>query len=156
MRNGLFALENSKDLLEKLEFDLKRMNANPRDSFAAFDFFVSAGHMAEWAFPGETGKNERSARRKEPLLAICSQLGNGAKHFELTEGRHTSVADTEIAEGAFQPDAFQPNAFDDGWLVVRFTEEAVEEFGTEMTATHLAEQVLEYWRKAMTEIDSRL
>lgn len=146
MNDGIFDLTNSRHLFEKLKRDLQRMKANPLDTYAAFDFFVTAAHMPEWVFPGDPGKAERKKRESDPLVEVCSHLGNGAKHFELTSKKHKSVDDTVIEQGAFQPDAFQPDAFDVGQITVRFSAGVTASLGTEISATELAERVLDYWR----------
>lgn len=146
MNDGIFDLTNSLHLFEKLEHDLQRMKANPLDTYAAFDFFVTAAHMPDWAFPGNLYEAERSKHRRDPLVAACWHLGNGAKHFELSPGRHKSVDDTIIEKGAFQSDAFQSDAFDVGQITVRFSAGAATSLGAEISATALAERVLDYWR----------
>ncbi len=40
-----------KYLLRKLEHDYARVQRNPRDTYAAFDFFVTAEHMVDWVSP---------------------------------------------------------------------------------------------------------
>jgi hypothetical protein len=47
---GIFALRTAKDLFGKLEHDLVRVKKNPADSYAAFDFFVTAFHLKEWKY----------------------------------------------------------------------------------------------------------
>jgi hypothetical protein len=150
MNDGIFDLTNARHLFEKLERDLQRMKANPLDTYAAFDFFVTAAHMPDWLFPGNLGEAERRNHRKDPLVAACWHLGNGAKHFELSRERHKSVDDTVIEQGAFQPDAFQPDAFDVGQITVRFSAGAATSLGAEISATELAERVLDYWRNTLT------
>ena len=43
---GLFALRTIGDLFAKLEVDLERVRANSVDSYAAFDFCVTAWHLS--------------------------------------------------------------------------------------------------------------
>jgi hypothetical protein len=45
---GVFDLRSPEQLREKLEADFKRVLGDPLDSYAAFDFFVTAWHLVEW------------------------------------------------------------------------------------------------------------
>ncbi len=47
-----FELRTPADLLAKLKADGERLRAEPADSHAAFDFFVTAWHLADWVYPG--------------------------------------------------------------------------------------------------------
>lgn len=45
---GFFDLRGPSDLLAKLNHGLRRLSDNPRNTYAAFDFFVTPAHMHEW------------------------------------------------------------------------------------------------------------
>jgi len=49
---GIFTLRTAKDLFGRLEHDFGRVKRNPTDSFAAFDFFVTAPSL------GMDGENQ--------------------------------------------------------------------------------------------------
>ena len=113
MQDGFFDMWTPGDLLQKLIHDFDRLKADPLSTYAAFDFFVTADHMLDWELPESVpgAKEEKSTLRKtNRLLAVCSHLGNGAKHFELSNPSHKSVRASELHEGAFQASAFA-NAF---------------------------------------------
>ena len=54
---GFFELQTAQDLLRKLRHDSQRVKQSPMDSYAAFDFFVTAHHMLEWRY---RNKDERT------------------------------------------------------------------------------------------------
>lgn len=145
---GIFEIRNAPDLLEKLRRDHQRLIENPVDSDAAYNFFVTAHHMAEWAYPGDSGKQTR-LRTEVPLLSICAHIANGAKHFE--PNRHHSVSDTKREGEWFRGWGFE-KWFSPGWgfqgrLVVYLDGEAREQLGESMTALDLAKKVLQFWEK---------
>jgi hypothetical protein len=152
MQNGFFEMRAPGDLLQKLIHDLDRLKADPLSTYAAFDFFVTADHMLDWEFPDSIpGARETKIelRRANQLLAICSHLGNGAKHFELTNSRHKSVRVFEFHPGVFDPEVFS-NAFDVSRLVVRFSDEFAQAFGESIGVVELANRVLNYWVERLT------
>jgi|SRR5262252_623000 len=79
---GLFELKTPYDLLQKLRQDLKALKADPTSPYKAFNFFVTAEHMKDWAYPGNANRATRKElETKSLLLQVCSHLANGAKHF---------------------------------------------------------------------------
>ena len=48
MNSGFFHLRTPEDLVLKLRREFDRLSANPADSDAAFNFFVTAIHVPEW------------------------------------------------------------------------------------------------------------
>jgi len=92
-------LQTPADLLRKMEHDLARLEANSSDPFAAFDFFVAAEHMVDWRYPKAGDPARKRVRSRDPGKTV-SHLANGAKHFEATDPRHSSVADVST-EGDF-------------------------------------------------------
>ncbi len=147
---GFGPLKGPKDLLEKLRYDFERMRGSPDDEYAAFDFFVSAYHMLDWLHPCEDA-GRAAEERGSPLLQVCSHLANGAKHFQATLPKHTSIDDVRAEPRAFQRNAFQSDAFQVGGLVIQLDGQAANVFGSRVWAVELARQVLAHW-----ESDSRL
>jgi hypothetical protein len=145
---GFFELNDARDLFKKLERDYHRLQENPLDQDAAFDFFVTAYHMLEWAYPGHSAK--RNAMEKDTvLLKIASHLANSAKHFRLTQPKHTYITGLEKQDGAFQTGAFQADAFDIGRLEIHLEGDAAAELGDSIGALPLAEMLLHFWRKEL-------
>lgn len=139
MDKGFFHLKTASDLLEKLEWEYKNLTAHPGNAWHAFNFFVTAEHMADW-------KGDRSVRKNEPLLAICSHIANGGKHFELTPGRHNSVASARY-DGVFEPGVFEEGVYEES-LVIELEPTAEKALKTKtIDAISLASRVLEYWKK---------
>ena len=143
---GVFALRTPADLLAKLGHDYERLTANPADSYAAFDFFVTALHMKDWLAASGQTVTPRPGYELE-LWKVCSHLGNGSKHFEVSPERHHSIKGTEHAGGAFDPHVFQPDAFQVGRLIVHLEEEAATKLGESVDAVTLARKVLDYWER---------
>jgi len=140
--------KTAKDLLQKPERDFARLQQNPTDAGAAFDFFVTAYHMIEWAYPGDANRSKRQDLEKNTvLLQIASHLANGSKHFEATAKKHKSVSKTATRPGSFQAGAFQADTFDVPELQVRLQGDAAAQFGSSVKASALAEQLLQLWQK---------
>ena len=109
MQSGVGALQNLEDLLRKLWWDFDRVKEDQKDSYAAFDFFVTAEHMVDWAFPGKAGRNARTAlRKKETLLQVVSHIASGSKHFKAEAPHHDSVSHVDHVGGPFDPGAHPP------------------------------------------------
>jgi hypothetical protein len=143
---GFFELQTPQDLLQKLRHDFKRLGKSPMDSFAAFDFFVTAHHMPEWLHPGKSNKSKREQLESNSnLLQTVSHLANGAKHFQATHKQHASVKDATVTQGAFDAAAFSPDAFDVGELRVELDGDAAREFGSSIAVLELADKVLHFW-----------
>ncbi len=147
---GLFSLQNVSDLLQKLEFDFGRLQRSPVDTYAAFDFFVTAEHMLDWQHPGDAHKKRRTQeRRKEVLLQICSQIASGAKHFKAESPQHQSVKSSREENGGFDRNAFQNNVFDVGRLVIELEGDAAAVLGSPVAVPALAAKILNLWRNRL-------
>lgn len=144
--NGFFSLRRPRDLLEKLESDFHRLKVADATSveaqYAAFDFFITALHMADW-MKGAVG-GALSSHKAYPEGALVDHLGNGAKHFRVDPSKHTTVLDTGAA-GCFDPKAFDAAAFDVARLVIDL------EDGTKADVLDVAEQVLAHWRSVVSQ-----
>ena len=139
-------LQTPKDLLAKLQFDFTRIEANPCNIFAAFDFFVTAEHLHEWVvkhYPEWV--DDKSIKNEESRLNIVSHIANGVKHFKATHSKHKSVKNVHKRKGAFQAEPFQSDAFDVGDLVIELKEDEAEKFGSEISVRTLAQDVVNFW-----------
>jgi hypothetical protein len=149
-KNGAFALHALEDLLKKLKFDMKRLEANPADSYAAFDFFITAFHMKDWA--NKSGRRIKPKNSNEKVLMdICAQLANGSKHFDIESNE--VIKETEHVEGAFDT-SFQDNAFQVERLVVHLKGQAAKQLGDIVDATALAQMAVHYWEGKVEEAPS--
>ena len=145
---GFAPFKKPEDLLQKLEHDYERMQLDPYDSYAAFDFFVTAEHMLDWLHPDSEGggSKRKELRETNEILQIVSHIASGAKHFEATAKHHKSVDKLEASPGAFDPRAFSTEAFDPGafnfaGITVTLTN------GKKRHVYDLANQVIKYWKK---------
>jgi len=149
--SGFFKLYDPYDLLRKLEHDLDRLKADPTDSYAAFDFFVTATHMPDWIrvirwpFSAPT-----TGSRTAAIFELCGKLGNGGKHFVL----HKKFdAPTEVREpGPFMPSGALTFAVG-GLDVVLDTQDAAVLGRGRIIALELATEIYEFWS---ADLNSRL
>jgi hypothetical protein len=140
---GSFDLKTREDLFRKLKHDYSRVKKNWADSYAAFDFFVTAFHMKEWPSVG-TPAPCTDSDSEEALIKVCSDLANGLKHFH--HGRHQSIKGTELVGSAYDPHAFPPEGFQVGHLVIHLEEDAAKALGmASVDVITLASKVLAYW-----------
>ena len=68
MMQGFFNLQTQFDLRDKLHRELDKLRAAPLDVDAAFNFFVTAEHLPEWA-----GTPARDQRRTASISSRCSR-----------------------------------------------------------------------------------
>jgi hypothetical protein len=146
---GIFALKTPRDLFAKLESDFERVKRDPVDSYAAFDFCVSAWHLVDWKFPDAQDPARFAFLQRFPILRICEHLAVGAKHFEPTRPSLKSITgtdDTSVWEHrAWKPGSWKPGAWA-GELLIHLDGEAKKAFGDKITLPNLAEKVMSTWR----------
>lgn len=97
---GFAELQEPSDLLKKLKHDLKLVQAEPGDQYAAFNFFVTAEHLVDWCYPDKSDSEINRIKRtdlrdSDRVLQITSHIANGIKHFHATARRHKSVSDVK-------------------------------------------------------------
>jgi hypothetical protein len=143
---GFLELQTPADLFCKLEHDFLRLEKDPLNSYAAFDFFVTAEHMLDWVYPNDEQK-KKAERQSDPLLETCSHLANGAKHFQVTHKKHQSVAGTQLHRGSFS-NGFS-RGFDISMLEVHLKGNAEAKLGSVVEVTDLSRMVLDYLRKRL-------
>jgi hypothetical protein len=145
---GFAPLQSPVDLLSKLAHDMERIRRDPNDTYAAFDFFVTAEHLVDWLFPDRPGTNQSAARKAKressELLRITSHLANGAKHFQALARQHDSVADLTKQHGGFDSRAFSPRAFSPAAFKMHGLNIQLED-GRIVHVLTLAGDVLSYW-----------
>jgi hypothetical protein len=143
MTKAFFDLQTPQDLLRKLRHDFGRLKESPVDSYAAFDFFVTAYHMLEWRYRDRNKPEERTQtyeKKENWFLPVCRQLANGAKHFQAGGG---AVKDTIVRQGPFDQ-AFDSHAFDVSELRVELDGDA-REFAASIGVLELAAKALLFW-----------
>jgi len=142
---GLFHLQTPEDLFLKLHHDYRRLQANPADSHAAFDFFVTATHIPEWLERAKRPLTPPSNPRDQALLAICQHVGSGAKHFVLD--RHVAVQPTDVGQDTYGSARHGSSIYGvKENLLIRLSSDEAAALGThQMNAFDLAGKVLDYW-----------
>lgn len=145
--SGFAKLRQPADLYLKLVHDRRRMALEPRDPYAAFDFFVTAEHMLDWVFPGmEKGAKARRAalRGGSPILRIVSHVANGSKHFAAESVQHQSVRN--IVSGGYAEDDYAYDHFET-LLSIELSEAEQSEVGAPLLTTlDLADRALAFWQ----------
>jgi hypothetical protein len=143
--SGLFKLQTTQDLLEKLRHDHHRLKRSPLDSYAAFDFCVTAYHLLDWQHPSDSKKRSQ-VERDNIILQVLSHLANGSKHFQATRSKHISVKGTKVQQGGFDSNVFDSGVFDVGELRIELQGEAAKYFGApSIGVLRLADDTLSFW-----------
>lgn len=149
---GFAQLQGPADLLAKLVHDFERVRAAPDDTYAAFDFFVTAEHMVDWLIPDSLEVKQWSARKAKressELLKITSHIANGAKHFQALADHHRCVAELKQENGGFDAHSFSSNSFSSASFQMHGLNIRLET-GSVVHVLALAEDVLSYWQKEM-------
>lgn len=145
---GIFDLRSPLDMLKKAIHDIERLRNNPLDTYAAFDFFVTARHIPDWLRRTELFNHHIELR-------VCRHLGDSSKHPILTHKLHKQVQHSERRQGAWG-EAWR-QAWGDSWgenklVVVLDTEDPdTSQLGTEIDALDLAEKVLAILKREVPE-----
>ncbi len=147
---GLFDLLSADDLCAKLEHDYARVCTNAGDAYAAFDFVVTAWHLLEWRYPGNSSQAQRDAiREANPIIELCEHLAVGGKHYEPTAKRHRTVAGSRRASlwkrGLWAPGLWAPGFWQDD-LIIELAGPAQMAFGDTMNFARFAQLMIEFWR----------
>ncbi len=149
-----FVFRTAADLLAKLERDFVKLRTNPLDADLAFNYFLTAEHLLDWQFPGQTGKEKRTeARRNEVMLQVTSHLASGMKHLRVEAKHHQAVRATGRSSGLFPAGYWPPGYFPPGFhgehLYVQLDGEAARLLGKQVGVVVLAEKVLALWRERL-------
>ena len=133
-------LQRPGDLLEKLKWDLKRLEKSPSDVYAAFDFFLTAEHIPDWI-------NDKTVKKGSDLLMVVSHVANGAKHFEVSKDRHQSVTGIELRTGPW----LDESGVSGEHIYIEFNMDDGKFAGLELSALSLARYVYEYWESTLAQ-----
>ena len=145
--DGFLELQSADHLLEKLRYDLALLEEEPMDTYRAFNFFVTAEHMADWHLPGRSNDTPRKDLRKNnTILQICSHLANGMKHFRAENKHHKSVSGALKNKGVYgnsYPNVY-PNAHPSK-ILIELDGDAKSAYGASINAVDLARLTLQFW-----------
>ncbi|QBQ53839.1 hypothetical protein [Nitrosococcus wardiae] len=143
MTEGFFDLSTPEDLFGKLKHDFDELKSNPSNSWKAYDFFVTATHIADWIYEGNRRKT-REFRGTHLILKVCDHLACSGKHFRLDNPAHRSVEKAE-REYYVEPGYVESGYYEEP-LVVTFNEAEKTEFGIKSeNVVSLASRVMEFW-----------
>jgi hypothetical protein len=142
---GIFWMETPRQLFNKMVNDANHLATYHLDPAACFNFFVTAEHMADWLWPGaENNTKRKKLKESDPVLKICSQVANGAKHFRTEAKRHNSINATSVSSvhsfGASDP------CPDDYEFVIHLNAPDAVTLGCQsLTVRELVKRVLDFW-----------
>ena len=146
MESGFFQLKNPNDLFSKLEWEYGNLRTHPGDARHAFNFFVTAEHIPDW-------KNCKKIKSEYPLLALCSQIANGGKHFEAnkvdrkTKEKLHKSAKSAKHNGVFEHGVYEEGVFEESLQITLEADAAADLHFQTIDAVSLASKVLEFWRE---------
>ena len=141
---GFVELRTPSDLLAKLQHDIGRMETDPGNEYAAFDFFVTAEHIVDWLHP-DNRQARKTLRESDPLLQIASHIANGAKHFEAKFSHHDSVR--SLRKEHYLDSACETPGIEEETIIVKLSEHEVAKLGcVQFEAVTLAYRLIEFWR----------
>ena len=148
---GFIPLQTPKDLLAKLEHDLGRMEADPTDAYAAFDFFVTAEHVLDWLHP-DSANGRQAARSFEISIRyfkLCRiwQAGRSTSTGSRNTTRRLTASlfpTAVLAPRASGTASFSPGSFEFAGITIKLTT------GESKFVVDLAKEVYEFWRGRLT------
>lgn len=148
--SGLFNLQTPRDLLAKAERDFKRLQENPANADAAFDFFVTVRHLPDWLHSNSSDEQQREALFKNHVeLRIARHIADGAKHFKATQPRHKQVVGTSALLSVPQSGVTQSNTDQVKDLIIELDARDPDTamFGKKVYVVELAEHILSVARR---------
>lgn len=141
-----FGFRSASELFDKLQADYQRLASDPLDSYAAYDFFVTAWHLVDWTHSPVHDSGGRDALlARAPVLRVCEQVAVGAKHVEPYATRYALASNAESAT-PWAPLTWPPSTWT-GDLFIRFDGRARELYGDQLTVMQLAQLVIDVWRR---------
>lgn len=136
MKPGFFELNTPEDLLLKLDEEYEELVKNPCDARSAFNFFVTAEHLPDWL--------QSKGIKNQLLPKICSDLANGAKHFQLRPGKARAVAGT--TKDRYVEEGYVEEGYFADPLIVELEAEATTALGaSRIEVLDLASKVHTFW-----------
>lgn len=119
-RSQTFALEDCRDLLRKLEWELAGLKAERSAdldalAFRTFNTAVTAWHLSDWVYESMTSDQrheieaewglpednraafQNAVRERCRALAVCRAVATASKHVEVTRGLDASISTTASA-----------------------------------------------------------
>ncbi|AVI51114.1 hypothetical protein C5O00_07980 [Pukyongia salina] len=146
-KQGFVRLKTVGDYWKKMKHDYNRLLQNTHDSYAAFDFFITAHHMTDW-YINHKSENKTKIRdtvsqfnTKNDTLIILDQIASNAKHYSATAPKHKSIE--HISD-----DYFEPGYIEDGYIIGPIVIELTN--GQKFEAIQLAENVMTFWEEKLT------
>ncbi|MFU2004793.1 hypothetical protein ACLQ9J_04585 [Bordetella hinzii] len=119
MAGGFFGLHDSRDLLNKLGRDYDKLVVAPNVD-TLFNFFVTGWSIRDWILRERPELRDSVNELYNGDLLYCQEIGNKAKHFELTQHRNKDRPDPDTviwSLGALNEAPLNAHAVNEGELV---------------------------------------
>lgn len=145
----MFGINNSKDKLEILKSDFKKLIANPLDISLAEKTCSDAWHMADWLFEEQKQADKSLTKeifrislfRECPEMKILHDIANTNKHKTLDRPK-VSIKKTKKHAGQFS------SAFSKGFDVSRL--EVYYSSNNKIDVADLINIAIDYWKSKLS------
>jgi hypothetical protein len=143
-------LKTAADLLHKLERDYARLQQDPDNVDAAYNFFVTAENLPEWV---KDKAFKHKIQQQETLLTICNELATGAKHF--TSGKQRPAVAAATRYGYVEEGYVEPGYVRDQLIVYLNPDQAAQLGHEAIDVRDLASQVPVFWQQYVSEASAQ-
>ncbi|PIQ20125.1 MAG: hypothetical protein COW65_16815 [Cytophagales bacterium CG18_big_fil_WC_8_21_14_2_50_42_9] len=149
---GFINLIDETDLFKKLLWEYEFLIKNSESSFHAFNFFVTAFHLADWIYKGGTRNNENYTNfvKDNIVISLAGQIANGAKHFELKDKRYTEDKrgiKGIISDNGYVNDGYVQDAYLQNRLIIKLDNQAKSIIGESIEVIELADFIINFYNK---------
>ena len=130
--------------MPKLQREQDRLRAEVT-SDNVFNFVVTAYHIVDWIKNSTLGSSVKTAVRKmrgNPYIAVCRDLANASKHFELDQGYPNQVVDQTSVQTGFGRGRYGKGAYGIGepTIVIVLMD------GTRYDVLELSQKTVDAWQ----------
>ena len=169
-----FGIDNSGDLLRKLEWDIKSLQSASKSDlttlcYHAFNGVVTAWHMGDWVWAALTKEQKASLKHRHKIaqhsdfrywirqtnqeLAICREIATASKHFSISQSPNediTTVASSRT-EKVTDGDGMGIATGSGGFVVAPVWVLKVDDGKTRREIVDVLEKAKAFWTQFMDE-----
>lgn len=169
-----YGLNNSRDLLRKLEWERNGLKAASTQEptelyFRAFNTAVTAWHLADWVWRDMTrdqrqqleadwntklnveddkgGDFRRELRQKKREIAICREIATASKHVKVNQSPDPTIDTVASARTSKVLNDGEPVKVGAGFLVVPRWTLKVQDRAERRDFIEIIDSVIEYWNE---------
>ena len=130
-------------MLSKAKRELRRLEIEEGNIDHAYNFFATAYHIVDY-LKGRLSQSEIDKILADPLIKLCADACNKAKHMKLTRGRPDIRTDVHSATfGSFTFNTMAFNTLAERWITW--------EDGTRLEVVGFAQGVIARWEEIFAE-----